>query len=1029
MKNPLLSAVFNDDTPLAFAREGRVSAAVLGRNPGANNFLMQVVGDSFQFNARFGDMTPNIGDTLDFEVVNTQGTITLKLITKAQSMQSEKNISNENIIDLYKQSGFVRDISEGQDDSQQIEKERAIAALKRSIENSDNTRVAAVNQLMSKGVPFGSIDIIAIDNALNEVTPHLTEAEHNLQENIKNTLTSHGLPHTADNIATLQKAWEYFEQSKNPHTIAKSITKGNVTLGSLYMAHYGGEVENQAPAMPNFDRELEKLYTNQNIEYNPKTAGYGKLLYEHNAPITKENVQAFDIIQNTATSYILDQAAMSILQGEPITQIPLYNTPTQATYNSYNQLLQDLPYLGEKEISSVLAQDKPLTLYNLRTVDTSHYPPTANEGYIYEPPAEITQRRQLAEIQLKLTYEAAYRLAHKNINIDTMPLEQALEEIRIVEKEYYAKVLGTPDTAAPNVISMVNLYDALANINTLLPQVYSGIAKVPESLVSVTLGNINEATLANKQAMGYEPFMTVPNAKYGDSFAKVAGDFAPILEEIGLEATEENVRVASILSRSGIDVTYLSMMEGKVLHKKLDYVQENLHPNIAAQLVKDGTNPLQVHLNDLITYIDNHNDNNGVGVKDNLASHILEMQNTLTEDERTKMMAVYRALRQVANYGAAALGINMRSGNTLTLGNLLDSAQYYAKTGAKESFVDVAPTSTNQAPPETNIRSILETMENDYRGLLLKEASTKLNPGVLQTADYNATLPSLLEKLDRMENRHLDRVQELIQQIKAQAESNPQALLFLQKANTPVTMLAMEAMALLANPKSIREKLQDTLDSFAKTEKAEKTADIPESPLDYLTNDGLNTKQVEEILEEIEETGETGGMGQQTEETAKMQDSPQKVDLHEMQVLRKAMELQNNTNIGSFALPIRFMGNIETLHMYVQNPLGKEITAVISLTTQKFGDIDAFLKAEGSNVNLYINMQEQTAESFATNQKQLIEKFSDSGFSLQNIILNGRYDDINVNDQKDFDFNEISSISRHQVFAMATCITNFMGGL
>lgn len=1015
----------NNSKSAIFPSSGSIFATVVSSN--GSNFLLEAKENALRFNANFSNFSPNVGDTLEFEVSSTGKNIMLKLIN-APLVEGggggSAKLSSDEIITLFKQSGFTKEISETSVNSEQIIKDKVVNALKKKLSTSENTSVTAVNKLMSKGVPISQIDVVNLQATLQEIQPSITKTSANTQQHIKDTLTAHSLPHTNENINKLQTSLNYFNENNKDETIIQSIKNGPITLGSLYKSglYDYSQFKNDLPSLNNFDEELKKLYDFNDIPQTKQNLQYGKLLYTYDTEVTKENIQTLHNVKNTATSYILNAAAQSILNNTSITDISLQSTPSQALYESYENTLQTLQNLNESNIQTVLDNDLPVTLYNLQNTNTT-YEQTSHDINT------IKYKRQLYEIQHKLTYQVAYNLANKNIDINTMPIDKALQQIQQQERDYYAKELNKYDKQHNNVSlqknlqtqsisktndgqvnQMVNLYDAIKNINPFLPSVYVATTK---SNVPFTLQALNTHTTAEKQRLGYEAFMTVPNAKYGDSFSKVKGELERVLSDIGLQTTEENVRVASILSRSNIDITYQSLMEAKVVSRKLNYVIDNLSPSIAASLIKGSNNPLDMHIDDLINYIDENNEANKKGISDSIASHILEIQDTLPDEERTKLIAIYRALHQVTKYNQASLGINIKSGNSLTLGHLLDATQYYAKTGVKQNFIDTAIKDdfVISSPNQQNIREILNNneqltkTENEYTSFILKEASVKLNPEVLQNASTAMPLPNLLENIKK---ESLQRANNVVEEIKHHAKNNAVALNFLEKNNEKATLPKVAALVALVNPNNeIKQKLKK-IETILEKEKT-----IPSTPLNYLqSNDEINTQPVQQALEQA----------------LNIQESAVSIDLKEIQLLQHVMHVQSKTPIGSYSLPIRLGGKIETLTMHVKNNISNEVSVVISLTTPKFGNIDAFVKSIGNNVEIYITCENNHFEE-VSNNSIFAEILQDKGFLLTNVTQNNKIADYIKEDiiaLGNNNYNETTNTTRKQIFTIATCFVNYL---
>lgn len=979
--------IHNQRSANPFPLGSRFSAVVLGHT--AQNTLMEIINGP-RFETQFA-FTPNIGDILEFEVVNTGKNFALKLLNNPVH-SAVNNINHKDMKELFKQSNFTQTAEE----DEPADLSKALGQVRARLAAAENTGLAAVNQLMAMGIPLSQIDVGYIETYIQSIEPSLPAVDELTEPHIHKTLNRYKLPLTDENIGAVQKAIDMFNQSHglSDSSIALALSEDKLTMGGVYKAKFSGKKEPVNAPMTGFKKELLKLFSNENIPPTEANIENAKLLYGYNLPITAENIQKINTLKNLDQNLyaVMDKAAQGIYENISAKDISLNNLPDKNLINTYNQTLESLPDLTGGHVDAVVSQNQEPTLANLRTVE-----PVYPEGIT---PQNIVYKRQLAEIQLKLTSEAAYRLADKNINIDVIPLKEALEELRALEREYYQKTYIT--NAGDNI---QKIFDAMRNIRSPLPKVYSGIIRRESPF---TLEGMNSVQTVEKRLLGYEPFMTVPNSKYGDGFDKVQAKLAPFVEKLGMPSNEENIRLASILSRTNMDINYDNMMQIKVLNQKIEYVLENFHPKIAARLIKENVNPLTLHMDELTAYIDGFNNQYGSGVKDRLNQHILDVEHILTPEERAKMMAIYKTLNQVNQFGGAALGINMRMGNTLTLGHLLDASDYFKKTGANVNYLDVPAdgqrkisadnirallAKTYQHPTESNaerLKQILnrseatpaEINEHIYTEGLLKEASVKLSPEILQKAPFEEPISTVLPEIDNLKEKSVSRASKFLEEM----AKDPLAVHFLEKSNIKASLPNIQAMAALLQPKQIRDKI------LAVSEDLNNRLDIPEDASDYISEDdlSLNTRPVERTLEQMV-----------------FGDIPVK----DIRFLQNAFDLQSRIGLGSYSLPIKIKGAVTALNMYVQGRIDDELTVAVSLGEPV--DTDAFIKTQGKNLSLYIKSSDITENSFP----DIIKIFAEKGFTITDLIIN---EEPTITQDPP---GEYSPVTRRDLFNMATCLT------
>ncbi|MCL2610706.1 MAG: DUF6240 domain-containing protein [Defluviitaleaceae bacterium] len=270
----------------------------------------------------------------------------------------------------------------------------------------------------------------------------------------------------------------------------------------------------------------------------------------------------------------------------------------------------------------------------------------------------LKKKLSMVEAQVKLTTEAALNLT--NIDINTKPAMELLEHLKSMEAAYLNEVGGAPE-----------LFEALQISKDPLPPVFKSIV-THKALFNIE--TISTEQVKAKAALGYAAHETVPNAKFGDSFAKVKDQLGGVLEGLKIPVNEENIRIASIMSRAGIDITPSTFEEVYIAHKKIDYVQNKLNPSIALELLKSGENLLKMPIEELIEKIDAKNPS----IIENIAEHIVKLEGKVSPEEREKLIAIYKTLHRIDSFGGAGLGINLKNINTLTLGHLLDGADNFA---------------------------------------------------------------------------------------------------------------------------------------------------------------------------------------------------------------------------------------------------------------------------------------------------------------------------------------------------------------
>lgn len=388
----------------------------------------------------------------------------------------------------------------------------------------------------------------------------------------------------------------------------------------------------------------------------------------------------------------------------------------------YEQIVKEIQQYDDEVINKVLDSGGDLTLKNLhmaleqlkqqdKTEETpKEHNKVENSQLTNEQKKElkeniekelktVTAKRQLAEIQLRLTSEAMSTLMQKGIDIDTMPLKDVVDQLKSIEKDLYKTHLeiAGAEVNDENIGAMKDLYDKLSDITDLSAPTYQQVVHkdIPFTITDLSDAeqiNTNSQLLQLQQASDtYENLQTQPNPKFKESFSKVVEQVEPLLNDLGIEATDENIRATKILVKNKMEVNEENILDIKLIDTKVSEVTTQLHPTIAANMIRDGLKPAQMHIDDVIKYMNKFEDLLGEDLSEKISSYIYEMDKAgeLTQPERETMIGIYRMLYTIDKTQGRATGFVVKNDMDLTLNNLMEAANYYDRTNARYTDIDV----------------------------------------------------------------------------------------------------------------------------------------------------------------------------------------------------------------------------------------------------------------------------------------------------------------------------------------------------
>jgi len=184
------------------------------------------------------------------------------------------------------------------------------------------------------------------------------------------------------------------------------------------------------------------------------------------------------------------------------------------------------------------------------------------------------------------------------------------------------------------------------------------------------------STPKNRVINQLQNFMTRPDPKYGDTFRKIKNQYPGLLKNLGLPSEQKDIWAAAILTRVNMNINTKNIRLIKELDGKLTKLVNTFYPQIAELFLESGKNPLETPLDELQSYIDGF----GGRFDNSDTSNILK---DIKPKMRPAIISLKKALNIIIRNEGLTLGYALKSGNTGTLGALLNIAESF---GAKVNY-------------------------------------------------------------------------------------------------------------------------------------------------------------------------------------------------------------------------------------------------------------------------------------------------------------------------------------------------------
>ena len=577
-----------------------------------------------------------------------------------------------------------------------------------------------------------------------------------LAREIKSEYTSNNIPLTKDNIENLKKAWNVAESLKKPEDIniaymienemkptvwnfflsenngaaAGGINGGIAYSGNAYGNNAYGNGTNGADAGFDFAdnkndtivRQIEDVISKAGMAEDnaahEQALSDAKWLLDHNLPVTVESIKNLQNIKSVEFPVSAENFAKAAMAAVSSGTDPVYAdlTVTESVY-------------------AIAAK------YEAEYFSSDMWENTAGD---------ITSRRQLEEVRLSMTAEVNVKLIQSGFSIDTAPMEKLIDALKVAERQvagrYFDKYTESDEDA-------VNSYRLMNETNKAIKELPSAPASVlgmfsSRALKEVTLDNLySESRIARdtyvKAGESYEALMTAPRADLGDRISKAFSGLDSLLNSLGIEASERNLRATRILGYNGMEVTPENIERIVQADDTVQSVIRKMTPASVLKMIRDGVNPLENNFESLSEYF-NGSDNDSYGEDYRDYSEFLyglDMQDSITAEERESYIGIYRMLHQIEKQSGAVIGSVVNEQAELDFKNLISAARSNRFKGINVAIDD---NFGGTADIIRGAKSITDQIASAYKTARQSEELSQLR----ESAETDAEVTRLLEHYD-----------------------------------------------------------------------------------------------------------------------------------------------------------------------------------------------------------------------------------------------------------------------------------------
>ena len=478
------------------------------------------------------------------------------------------------------------------------------------------------------------------------------------------------IPLTEENLNDVVQAWNMaaelrpLEEGTTGYLIDNEM---KAEIWNLYVAqnsgagsgasgaprYYAEEIQgyySQSAGMPedaDLAAQIDKVLLQSGREADQENRRAAQWLLEKGYPVTEENLDRLEELGKleipvTETAFA-DAAAAAVAEGKK----PIHGDLAGDGGNLYERAAKLVDYYQGSEILEKYAGD-------------------------------ITARRQLEEIRLRMTAEINVKLLKSGFSIDTAPMEELVEALKRAEAEVAKQYFPEDAEAVEKYRSFTRTSSMVSEIPGLPAQILGTFA---EGQATATLEEFHGEGKAlqdtyRKAREGYETLMTAPRGDLGDSIRKAFANVDDILRDLDLALTEENRRAARILGYNRMEMTVENIEAVRAADDQVRNVVEKMTPAAVLKMIRDGMNPLEKSFAELEDYFEKlPEDYKEASDSYSRFLYGLERNHAVTEEERDGYIGIYRLIRQIEKSDGAAVGALVNTQAELHFSNLLTAVR------------------------------------------------------------------------------------------------------------------------------------------------------------------------------------------------------------------------------------------------------------------------------------------------------------------------------------------------------------------
>lgn len=520
------------------------------------------------------------------------------------------------------------------------------------------------------------------------------------------------------------------------------------SIRNLYQASFNGR-NNAKPVSDDVWQQLrasaESVLRESGMENNEKNLQAARYLVEYELPVTAQNIRyknELDRLEEACNPQeMLEKVLVQASEGRPAADALLGKDSQMLEMElEVNSAIHDLKQILPETVDAaaeLLQSRNETSSFSLSFLKNLQQELSGSNAH--RALQEVTARRRLEEVRLKLTADAGLKLVSRGIHLYTDDLDKIVQGLRDLENEYYSGLYleTSSKKASEEELSLLRqTAESVAQIKQAPMQILGEtfVTRHIETLTSLRETGNRLAAQYAQAGERYEALMTKPRADMGDRLDTAFRNVDSLLEQMKLEPTEANRRAVRMITYSHAELNEENLTRMKEYDATVRQLLRDMNPAACARMIQNGVNPLRMPLAELSDTLRDIQEREGATTEEKFSNFLvkLDRKHELTKQERDAYIGVYRLLHQIVKSDGAAAGALAAEGRELTLENLL-SAIRTRKKGGIDAAVDEQFGGIDGGKAENDIAGQIE------------EAFTQIKTAAVYVQNY--ITPEAMDKL------------------------------------------------------------------------------------------------------------------------------------------------------------------------------------------------------------------------------------------------------------------------------------------